>query len=75
MTERERIIESMAEHAHDAWMSACRKLGIESRKADWGEEFMVPFSELSERGKEFDRVIMRAILVALDDEGYAVRPR
>ncbi len=71
----ERVVESMAESAHDAWLQACVGMGYMSRKAEWGEEFMVPFDKLSERGKEFDRVIMRAILVALDEQGFAVVSR
>jgi hypothetical protein len=34
---------------------------------------MVLFDQLSERGKEFDRMIMRAILERLDEEGFDVR--
>ena len=62
----EQIVEKMAESAHNAWMGTYLGLGYISRKAEWGEEFMVPFEDLSERGKEFDRVIMRAILEAFD---------
>ena len=65
-------VEAMAESAHDAWMAAYLALGYQSRKAAWGEEFMVPFADLSEQGKEFDRIIMRAILTALDRQGFAV---
>ncbi len=71
----ERLVEHMAEAAHDAWWSACKGLGIVSRKAEWGEEFMVPFCELSEQGKEFDRVIMRGILGAFDRHGFDVTQR
>ena len=60
------IVEAMAKSAHDAWMRAQRLEGTTSRLAAWGEEFMVPYSMLSERGREFDRVIMRAILKAFD---------
>ncbi len=69
----EEIVEAMAEAAHDAWMQAYLDLGYTSRKAEWGEEFMVPFSVLSEAGKEFDRVIMRAILDVLSSNGYLVK--
>ena len=64
--EYNKIVEKMAESAHNCWWDAYIQLGYTSRKAAWGEEFMVPFSELSEQGKEFDRVIMRAILQAFD---------
>lgn len=58
----EEIVEAMAESAHNAWWTAYLDMGITSRKAEWGEEFMVPYDELTERGKDLDRVIMRAIL-------------
>lgn len=66
------IVEQMAESAHNAWWQTYIDLGYTSRKAAWGEEFMVPFEQLSERGKEFDRMIMRAILTRLNMEGYKV---
>lgn len=69
---RESLVQSMGKAAHEAWMETCRACGITSRKADWGEEFMVAWEELSERGREFDRIIMRAILVEFDRLGYQV---
>lgn len=66
------LVEAMAESAHDSWWQTYIKLGYTSRKAAWGEEFMVPFEQLSERGKEFDRMIMRAILHRFDQEGFRV---
>jgi hypothetical protein len=58
----EAFIEAMAHSAHQAWLEAYEQLGYVSRLSEWGEEFMVPYGELSEQGKEFDRIIMRAIL-------------
>ncbi len=75
MPGREELVEAMAESAHEAWYKAQLAQGCLSRLSPWGEQFMVPFAALSERGKEFDRVIMRAILAAFDREGYEVRPR
>lgn len=71
----EDIVQAMAESAHNAWWQTYIELGYTSRKAAWGEEFMVPFEQLSERGKEFNRMIMRAILQRLDKEGFDVRQR
>jgi hypothetical protein len=71
----EEIVQEMAEAAHNSWWDTYIALGYTSRKAAWGEEFMVPFDELSERGKEFDRMIMRAILRRLDEEGFNVSPK
>jgi polyhydroxyalkanoate synthesis regulator phasin len=59
------LVERTAEAAHNAWMTAVRANGVTSRLSPWGEECMVPFSGLSERAREFDRVIMRAILGVL----------
>lgn len=72
---REPLVQTMAESAHEAWMEGCRSYGITSRRAEWGEEFMVPFEDLTETGREFDRIIMRAILRAFDDLGLQVAPR
>lgn len=72
--DNEALVEAMAESAHEAWREAQREQGVISRKAVWGEEFMVPFAELSERGKEFDRVIMRGILKAFGEQRYLVLP-
>lgn len=69
---REQLVEAMAESAHNAWMQSYVAQGYTSRKAAWGEEFMVPFDALSERGKELDRMIMRAILDAFDRNGLQV---
>lgn len=72
---RDQLVEAMAESAHDAWMATYISWGLTSRKAEWGEEFMVPFSELTERGKELDRSIMRGILDAFDEQGLMVMPK
>lgn len=69
------LVEAMAEHAHNAWLFAYKRMGIKSRKSEWGEEFMVPFDKLSEAGQELDRVIMRAILVAMWRSGYSIFKR
>jgi hypothetical protein len=68
----DQIVNGMAEAAHNAWWETYKSLGYTSRKAAWGEEFMVPFDQLSERGKEFDRMIMRAILIHFADVGAQV---
>lgn len=70
--ERKEIVERMAEAAHNAWWRTYIELGYTSRQAAWGEEFMVPFDQLSEQGKEFDRMIMRAILASYDEQGLTL---
>ena len=72
MISREQLVDTMAESAHNAWWQTYIRLGYKSRKAAWGEEFMVPYSELSARGKDFDRMIMRAILEKFADVGVTV---
>lgn len=72
MINREEIVEAMAESAHLAWKAAHEQQGVTSRIAPWGEEFMVSYDEMTEQGKEFDRVIMRAILDAFDGQGLKV---
>ncbi len=73
--QQEQLVEAMAKSAHDCWYQEYLKLGYKSRKAEWGEEFMVPYEDLSNQGKEFDRVIMRAILAAFETNGYIVREK
>jgi RyR domain len=73
--DQKQLVEAMAESAHNAWWETYKALGYTSRKAAWGEEFMVPFYELSEQGKEFDRMIMRAILSRFTIEGFEVISR
>lgn len=66
------IVEAMAESAHTAWVSWYTERGITSRLSASGEEFLVPFSELSEAGKDLDRTIMRAILNSFRSQGYKI---
>lgn len=69
---RAQIVERMAEAVHNAWMQHYLSLGYTSRKAEWGEEFMVPYDQLSDRGKDLDRMIMRAILASFGEQDLAV---
>lgn len=71
----EPMIELMARNAHEAWMATNLSWGIASRIADWGEEFMVPYDDLSEKGKELDRTIMRSIFMSIYQAGYRVRKK
>ncbi len=72
MINNNELVEAMAESAHNCWWKTYVELGYESRLSAWGEEFMVPFEQLSEQGKEFDRIIMRAILESFDAKGYQI---
>lgn len=52
-------IEVAAERSHTAWMDQKLSQGFTSRKAEDGEELMVPYTELSEKQKEMDRTYVR----------------
>jgi hypothetical protein len=70
----EQLVNTLAEAAHDGWMQGKLAQGITSRLSEWGEEFMVPYTALSERGKDIDRSAVRSVLAALDRAGYTVWP-
>jgi hypothetical protein len=68
-------IELVAAEVHAQWMTTKRSQGITSRKAEDGEELMVPYKQLSEKAKELDRGSVRAVydvLVSLlnDEEDF-----
>lgn len=67
----EEIVETMAAALHTYWVEEYRKAGFTSRLSSWGDEFMLPWEELSERSKDFDR---RGILAAVRAM-YAARYR
>jgi len=52
-------IEMAAKASHDSWMEQKKAQGIFSRKAENGEELMVPYEALSEKQKEMDRAYGR----------------
>jgi hypothetical protein len=58
--------EAMAEAAHDAWLAEKRRRGVTSWPNEHGVEQMVPYAELDEDVREFDRVVVRAIAEVLD---------
>lgn len=69
------LIEQIAAAAHEGWMAAKRAQGITSRQAEWGEEFMVPYAEMSERAKDIDRSAVNSVLDAIDAAGYRIVPK
>lgn len=62
-------IEAVSAAVHAAWMDSKRAQGVESRKAEDGEELMVPYSDLSERAKDLDRCTVRAVYQAIESLG------
>lgn len=66
------LIEALSEAAHAGWMEGKRAQGVGSRISEWGEEFMVPYSEMSERAKDIDRAAVRSVVDAIRALGYTV---
>lgn len=66
------LIEALSEAAHAGWMDGKREQGIESRLSEWGEEFMVPYSEMSERAKDIDRAAVRSVVEAVEAAGFII---
>lgn len=62
-------IEMVAEKVHESWMVVKRNQGIVSRKAEDGEELMVPYAQLSEPQKEMDRSLVRTVYAAIEALG------
>ena len=58
-------LEKVAEEVHIAWMASKRATGFESRKAEDGEELMVPYEQLSEKAKDLDRNTVKAVYAAI----------
>lgn len=65
-------IETVSAAVHSAWMDSKRAQGVESRKAEDGEELMVPYADLTEKAKELDRGTVRAVYAAI--EACAAKP-
>lgn len=84
----EEIIEACAESAHEAWLEEkTRRLralldasGIHpGRRLSWpsetGEEQLVPWAVLSEPVREFDRIVVGAIIATMVEKNViALRP-
>jgi hypothetical protein len=69
----EELVEELAAAAHDSWMESTRANGHTSRISQaTGEEQMVPYDQLSESIKDFDRNMVRGVLKNLDALGYQV---
>lgn len=64
-------IEKVAAKVHDAWIQGKLSKGITSRKAEDGEELMVPYEQLSEPQKAMDRNTVKAVYLAIQECGNA----
>lgn len=58
-------LEQVSAEVHAAWMESKKTNGINSRKAEDGEELMVPYKELSEKAKDLDRNTVKAVYEAI----------
>lgn len=59
-------IEKVAAEVHKAWMQSKKAQGVQSRKAEDGEELMVPYNKLSEKAKDLDRNTVKAVYKAIE---------
>jgi hypothetical protein len=58
-------IEEVSAEVHASWIEAKRAQGVTSRRAEDGEELMVPYEQLSEWAKELDRRAVRSVYAAI----------
>lgn len=58
-------IELVSERVHESWVLMKKAQGFDSRKAEDGEELMVPYSQLSEKAKNLDRATVKAVYKAI----------
>ena len=58
-------IELVSAKVHEAWIESKRAQRVTSRKSETGEELMVPYDQLSERAKDLDRQMVRAVYAAI----------
>lgn len=62
-------IEIVSAKVHEAWMESKLAQGVTSRKAEDGEELMVPYEQLSEKAKQLDRGSVQAVYNAIQELG------
>lgn len=69
LTERERIVELAAERTHGAWLA--EKLRLNPDLTSWpdarGIEQLVPWDQLDEQIREFDRVVVRSVYDIIEE--------
>ena len=58
-------MELVSAQVHNAWMQSKKDQEIDSRKAEDGEELMVPYNQLSEKAKDLDRNTVKAVYKAI----------
>jgi len=60
-------VEEVAAIIHAAWMDEKLMQGVTSRKAEDGEELMVPYAQLSEKARASNRTLVRTVYAAIAD--------
>lgn len=58
-------MELVSERVHESWVLTKKAQGFDSRKAEDGEELMVPYNQLSEKAKALDRATVKAVYEAI----------
>jgi hypothetical protein len=59
-------IELVAEKIHGAWVDIKRANGVSTRLSEDGEEYMVPYGQLSEKAKNLDRSLVKTVYEAIE---------
>lgn len=86
--EERELVEACAEAAHDAWYAEKKRRllqlyaqGVEkhapwqlSWKNERGHEQLLPWSDIPEDVREFDRIVIGAIIGVLREKGYRPAP-
>jgi hypothetical protein len=65
----EQALEIAAEAAHDEWMDEKVRRGVATWPNEEGIEQLVPYVELTEPIKDFDRIVVGAIIRRLEGAG------
>lgn len=65
--DRKALLERCAEAAHNEWMAEKQRRGVTTWPNEDGIEQMVPYHELSEEIKDFDRIVVGAIIRVLEN--------
>lgn len=60
-----RITDETAREIHEFWRKSLRRQGVKSRSSHWNEELLVPWEQLSERAKDLNRHMVKAVLKAI----------
>lgn len=67
------LLEECSEAAHNEWLAEKRRRGVTTWPNERGFEQMVPYAECPEDVKEFDRIVIGAIMGILNRAGLTSR--